>query len=493
MAKKSVAKNYLYNLVYQVLIVVLPLITAPYISRVLGPTNIGIYTYTYNIVSYFMLFGSLGVALYGKREIAYLQNNEKERNKMFWEIVFFKFLTVAIATVAYVGFFLIFGKSYNIYYTILLLELLGAAADISWYFQGLEEFKKTVTRNIIVRLAAVTCIFVFIKNENDLIKYTLIYSLGNFLGNACLWVYVPKYLKGYKIKDLDINIYKHFVPLIMLFIPQITEKIYNMMDTTMLGKMIKDKSEVGFYEQAQKIIRILNTVVASLGIVMVPRMATLFAEGGKEKVVETLKKSFRYVFFISMPIIFGVLVVVDQFIPVYYGPGYEKTILLIKILTPIIFLMGIENVVGAQYLIPTKQQKKYTIAVLVGLISNIILNFFLILKWQAIGASIATVVSQIIVDVIQLYYVRKEMNLWEMFRPLFKYLIFGLMMYGMCILVRYLSVTYIHMASTMKFDLVCVALQVVAGCITYFVLLLLNKDSLFMYGINRITSRFKKA
>ena len=144
MAKKSVAKNYMYNLVYQVLIVILPIITAPYLSRVLGATKIGIYTYTYNIVSYFMLFGSLGVALYGKREIAYVQDDKKKRTQLFWEILVVKFITVTIATAVYVLVFIVLGKEYNIFYTILLFELLSTAVDITWFFQGLEDFKKTL-------------------------------------------------------------------------------------------------------------------------------------------------------------------------------------------------------------------------------------------------------------------------------------------------------------------------------------------------------------
>ena len=490
MAKKSVAKNYMYNLVYQVLIVILPIITAPYLSRVLGATKIGIYTYTYNIVSYFMLFGSLGVALYGKREIAYVQDDKKKRTQLFWEILVVKFITVTIATAIYVLVFIVLGKEYNIFYTILLFELLSTAVDITWFFQGLEDFKKTVTRNVIVRLVAVTCIFVFVKKPEDILKYTLIYSLGNFLGNLSLWVYVPKFIKGEKVSSLDLK--RHIVPLLVLFLPQITDKIYNMMDTTMLGTMIKDKSEVGYYEQAQKIIRILNTVVASLGIVMVPRMSNLFVSGGKDAVQDVLKKSFRYVFFISIPIVFGLLVVVDDFIPIFYGPSYERTILIIKMLSLVIFLMGIENVIGSQYLIPTKQQKKYTISVLVGLITNIILNYFLIKNFLALGAAIATVLSQVIVDAIQLASVKNEMSLKEMFKPVIKYLIFGLVMYLICIGVKYLSHRFIILSKEIYTDIATVVLQIIIGAISYILLLIGTKDELVTPVINKVLNKINK-
>ena len=498
MARKSVAKNYIYNLCYQILIVVLPIITTPYISRVLGAENIGIYSYTYSIVSYFILFGSLGVALYEKREIAYLQENVKERTKVFWEILFFRLITIFIATIAYIIFFMNFQLEYKVFYAIMILEVLAAGLDISWFLQGLEEFKKTVTRNIIVRLLSVTAIFIFVKTEQDLVTYTLIYSLGNFLGNVMLWGYLPKFLKGAKVDFKTLNIVKHIAPIMMLFIPQITEKIYNMLDKTMIGYLVEDKSEVGFYEQAQKTIRILNTVVASLGIVMVPRMATIFESEGKEKVQETLKKSFRFVFFIAVPLTLGIISVVSSFVPMFYGPGYDKVKILIVVMSPAILLMGIENVIGTQYLIPTKQQNKYTKSVTCGLVVNFVLNYFLIMKWQAIGASIATILSQLVVDSIQLASVRKEMNLKEMFKPLFKYLLVGILMFVCCNIIGYVIDEYvfikeyfIEMSEYIRYS-IKLLVQVVVGAAVYFTLLIMSKDELIMPVLARVKKRFVK-
>ena len=193
MAKKSITKNYIYNMVYQVLILVLPLVTTPYLSRVLGAEGIGIYSYTYAIVTYFILFGSLGVAMYGQREIAYAQENVEERKRVFIEIVLFRFVTIFVSSIIYY-FFFIRGEAYQIYYQILLLELIAAAFDISWFFQGMEEFKRTVTRNVLVRVCSVSAVFLFVKNKEDLALFTLIYSIGDLLGNLSLWLYLPKYI-----------------------------------------------------------------------------------------------------------------------------------------------------------------------------------------------------------------------------------------------------------------------------------------------------------
>ena len=357
MAKKSITRNYIYNMIYQVLILVLPLVTTPYLSRVLGAEGIGIYGYTYAVVTYFILFGSLGVAMYGQREIAYAQENIEARKKTFIEIVLFRFITIAIATVFYY-FFFIKGAEYQIYYQILLLELIAAAFDISWFFQGMEEFKRTVTRNVLVRICSVSLVFIIVKTKEDLAKFTLIYSLADLIGNLSLWLYVPKYVKGVKVKN--INAFRHLPQIILLFIPQIANQIYKILDTTMIGALVADKTETGYYEQGQKVIRLLLTVVTSLGVVMVPRMASTFMSGDNEKIKDYLKMSFRFVFFLAFPIMFGITSIAESFVPVFFGEGYDKVVILISIISPILLLMGMANVLGTQYLLPTKRQKEYT-------------------------------------------------------------------------------------------------------------------------------------
>ncbi len=181
METKSIKKNYLYNLLYQILILILPIITTPYISRTLGSENIGIYSFTISIVTYFMLFGSLGVSLYGQREIAYIRENKVEQKKTFLEIVIFRFITMAIAIFIY---YLIFVRDnvYKQYYGILIIYLLAASFDISWFFQGLEEFKKTITRNIIVRTISIICIFIFVKSRKRFRKLSINLFINRFFG-----------------------------------------------------------------------------------------------------------------------------------------------------------------------------------------------------------------------------------------------------------------------------------------------------------------------
>ena len=202
--KKSIKKNYIYNLMYQILLVILPLITTPYISRILGSENIGIYSFTSSIVAYFILFGSLGVALYGQREIAFFQENKIKRSEIFWQVNIIKWFAMIISIAAYIFTFCLSGE-YTIYYQILILELIANMLDISWYYQGLEDFKTTVIRNMIVKALCIACIFLFVRTPNDLPLCFIIYSVSNIFGNLTLWIKLPRLLDKPKIKVKELK------------------------------------------------------------------------------------------------------------------------------------------------------------------------------------------------------------------------------------------------------------------------------------------------
>ena len=483
MSNKSITKNYIYNMVYQVLTLVLPLVTTPYLSRVLGAEGIGIYGYTYSVVTYFVLFGSLGVALYGQREIAYAGENREKRKKIFIEVNIFRFITIAIATLIYYFLFMK-NNSYQVYYRILLFELWAAAFDISWFFQGMEEFKKTVIRNVLVRICSVALVFLLVKTREDLTKFVLIYSLADFIGNLSLWLYLPKYTKGVKVENIEV--WKHVIPILLLFVPQIANQIYKILDTTMIGKLVVDKTETGYYEQSQKVIRLLLTIVTSLGVVMVPRMASTFASGDKEKVNEYMKMSFKFVFFLSFPLMFGIISVTKAFVPIFFGNGYEKVVVLINIMSPILVLMGIANVVGTQYLLPTKRQKEYTISVTIGVIVNFFLNYFLIKKYASIGAAIATVLSQLVVDVIQLQYIKVEIDIKGLLVLAKKYLLSSIVMFLLC----YITGKF---AERLNFGhMVEIVSQVLVGVLVYFAMLIGLKDEYVYKFINTLKNKVLK-
>lgn len=473
---KSIKKNYIYNLIYQILILIVPLITTPYLSRVLGAEAIGIYSYTLSITTYFILFGSLGVAMYGQREIAYVQDDTEKRSKVFFEILIMRFITLGISMIIFYFTFAMKGQ-YSVYYKILMLEILSNALDISWFFQGIEEFKKTVVRNTIVKIISVVCIFLFVKTKEDLYKYFIIYVLSVFLGNISLWLYLPKYIKRTQIKKLEI--FKHLKPTIALFIPQVAVQIYTVLDKTMIGAMVEDKSEVGFYEQAQKIVKLLLTIATSLGTVMIPRMANTFAKGDNQKIMEYLKKSFQFVLMLAFPLMLGMISISGKFVPIFYGAGYDKVVILIAMIMPIVLAIGLSNVIGMQYLLPTKKQKEYTTSVVVGAIVNFICNMILIRIYKSIGASIATVIAEFVVTGVQFYMVRKEIKVRDIIKISKKYLFSAVIMF------------FVSMGIGMiiKNNMMSIILQIGVSGVVYFAVLALVKDELILEEINIIKNK----
>lgn len=479
MQKKSVTKNYMYNLIYQVLVLILPLVTTPYISRVLGAENIGIYSYTTSISAYFILFGSLGVALYGQREIAYKQGNKKDYSKTFWEIVIFRAITIFISIIIFYLTFARGDNEYSIYYKILILEIIGNCIDITWFFQGLEDFKKAVIRNLIVKIVSIVCTFTFVKSSGDLWIYFMIYVSSILIGNGSLWLSIPKYIE--KVNRSELKIARHLRPTIMLFIPQIAIQVYTVLDRTMIGAIITDKSEVGYYDQSQKIIKMLLAVITSLGTVMLTRISNNLANGEKEKVKAYMKKSFRVVFMLSFPMIFGIFAVSGVFVPLFFGQGYERVIILMNVISPILLLIGLSNVTGTQYLLPTKRQREFSISVICGAIINFIMNISLIWNYGAVGASIGTVIAEFTVTAIQVYFVRLDFNFKEILKSSKNYLISAIIMFILClVLVKALPVSVISLL-----------IEVVSGVAIYGIMLIVLKDEFVLDILKRIKNKLR--
>ena len=483
MAKENnVKKNYIYNLIYQIVVMILPLITTPYLSRVIGAEGIGIYSYTISIVTYFILFGSLGTAMYAQREIAYVQDDKLKRSKIFWET--FLLRTVSL-TISIILFYLTFASKgqYSIYYRILLLEIFANIFDISAFFQGMEEFKKVIKRNLIIKIVSIISIFIFIKTEKDIGKYLLIYSLSTLIGNISLWFYLPNYVDKVKVKSLDIK--RHIKPTVVLFIPQIATQIYTVLDKTMIGSMVMDKAEVGYYEQSQKLVKLILTIVTSLGTVMLPRIANKFASGKKEEIKENIVTSFNFVYFLSIPMCLGMVSIAKDLVPLFLGDGFEKSIYIIYVICPIIVLIGLSNVIGIQYLLPTKRQKQYTLSVIMGAITNLVFNAIFILNFKSIGAAIATTIAETVVTAVQMYFIKNEFDTKEILKMSLKYIISGLIMF---ITIFLLNKTIFDNLSTMP----RMTLDITIGIIVYLLGLFLLKDEFLIKNINRIKLRGSK-
>lgn len=479
MQSKQIIKNYIYNSFYQCLVLLAPLITTPYVSRILGATGIGIYSYTQSIATYFVLLGSVGSTLYGQREIAYVQSDLERRTQIFCQITLFRFMTALVCTFVYFCAFCTDGK-YIAVYRILTLEVLATAFDVSWFFMGLEKFRLTVMRNAAVKLIGIILVFLLVKSSDDILIYTLCLTLPIFIGNISLWVSLPKYLVKTHVNWK--GVVKHIRPMLVLFIPQLAVEVYVVLDKTMLGVLSSNIDEVGYYTQASKIVKVILMLVTSLGTVMLPAMSAAFAVGKMNEIVKSIQKAFQFVFLIGFALLFGLCGVAKNFVPFFFGQGYDEVTRLIVIISPILILIAISNVIGKQYLLPTKQERAYTISVVSGAIVNFVLNWLLILRLNAIGASVATVFAELTVTLVQIICVRNQVNLKACFLPGVKYCICGAIM---CAVIYTLG-------EILNGNVGTLVLQAFAGIAVYCGALIVTKDTLLKEGIDLLCKRIWK-
>lgn len=477
----SIVKNYIYNVVYQVFILIVPLITIPYVSRVLGSHGVGVNAYTNSIIQYFILFGTIGVALYGNRSIAYVRDNKEKLSQTFWSIFFLKLTTTSIAYLCFLVF-LLFVHRFHFIFLIQSIYIISAAFDVTWLYMGLEDFKKTVLRNLIVKVIGTICIFVFIQTKNDLWEYVLILSLSELFGQMTMWFYIPKTVDKIKIKWHAIK--AHFLPALVLFLPQVSIQIYAVLNKSMLGKL-SNPSEVGFFDNADKIVKVILALVTAMGVVMLPRISNTFAKGDTAKVREYLFQSLDFASYLSIPLMFGMAAIARNFTAWYFPPEFSKTGLLIAIISPIIVFIAWSNVLGIQFLMPVGKMREFTISVTIGAIINFIVNLILIHAYQSVGTAISTVIAEFTVTFVQFCFTVKDINLKELGKSLWKYVFSGLIMY----------IAVLFVEKLFRFGILLTIMQVTIGVIVYFAILFvlhseLNKK-VFIKGLHllRVTRR----
>ena len=450
----SIRKNFLYNAAYQLLLIVLPLITTPYISRVLGADRIGVYTYTYTIANYFMLAAMLGVKNYGNRSIAAVRDDPARLGQVFWEIYGLQFLCSALALGAYLVFIFTFEAEHQLIFLIQGIYVFSGMMDISWLFFGLEKFKLTVLRNVAVKLLSLACIFLLVRSADDLWIYTLIMALGLFLSQSYLWRYVRRFVPRHRpgLKAM----LSHLGPELVLFIPVIAVSLYKMMDKIMLGQM-SDFAQVGFYESAEKIINIPMGVITALGTVMLPRMANLAAKSQTAESRRYIRNSMLFAMFMAGGMTFGIAGVAEDFVPLFLGDEFLPSIRLLQVLTPTILFIAWANVIRTQYLIPNHRDRSYIISVLLGAVVNLTINALLIPRMAAMGAVIGTVCAEAAVCICQTVMVRKDLEIRRYLADTLPFLALGLAMYGLLQVIRPL----------LPGGIVTVGVQIALGGIVY--------------------------
>ena len=460
----KLVKNYIYNLSYQIFVIIVPLITMPYLARVLRADNIGIYSYVTSCASIINTVGLLGLYNYGNRQIAYTRDNKKTLNNTFNELMSIRIILCIIATVLYIVWALL--SEYTIYFIIYYPWLLTGFVDISWFFAGIEDMGPMVLKNFLIKVLNIISIFIFVKKEEDLGIYFALVAIITLLANLSMYLQLRN-----KHLQFRFTLHKsrnHIISAILLFLPQLASLFYLQVDKVMLKYFSDTTSQVAFYDQAEKIVNIPFSVVSALSIVMMPRIANEFKKGNMDSINEYIFKSARFAMMISIPIFFGLDAIADKFIPWYLGDEYLPVIQVIWIISPIIITNTLVNISGTQYLTAINQTKILTISNVIAAMINFIVNLLLIPSWGFYGAAIATVFSSIFCVAIQFFWMNKTIKIRLLMLKMWKYWISAFFMF---IIIRLLIAP--KTASPIN-----TFMTIFIGASIYFITLLILKDEL---------------
>lgn len=458
--------NYIYNFMYQIVVLLVPLILSPFLARNLGADNLGIYSYVYSTCSVISTVSLIGTYNYGARQIAYVRDNPTEQRNVYWEIFWLRFIFGILGILVY--FTVGFKSEYSLYFILFSGWLVAGVFDPSWMFVGIENMRPTVMKNLAVKIITVLLIFITISSKNDLWKYSLIMGTTMLISTVVLLFQAAPYV-GHPLFRLN-NFKKHLLGSLNLFLPQVATLFYLQVDKIMIKLLHNDINQVSFYDQSEKIVTIPLTFITVLSTVMMPRIANEFANKNYERIKDLILSVGKLSLLLACPMMVGIFCIADNFIPWYLGVEFVPTALAIKIICPIIISNAMAGLSGNQYFTATNQINVLMKAYVSAAVANVIVNALLIPKYGFVGAAVATVISSYISVGVQYYYLNKQINVVVFLRDFARYLLFSLMM-GVAI----------HFFNRVVPDGVLETfLDIVFGGVVYLLLLCITKDSMLL-------------
>nr|WP_297771110.1 flippase [uncultured Butyrivibrio sp.] len=456
----NVKKNYLFSVSYQILKIIVPIITTPYLSRILGAEMVGIYSYTNSIVQYFILISMLGILDYGNRTIASLKS-KKERGQVFGEIYFIQFCSSSIALACYFLYILLFNPPYKRIAIIQGISLVASMVDINWFFFGIEKFKLTVTRNMFIKIASLVLIYVCVKSKNDLWKYVSIMVFSTFISNIILWLFIRREIFFEQVSFK--KAIRHLKPCLILMLPLLSRSIFVYLDKTMLGIMA-GMTETGYYEYSEKIVLAATSILTPLGTVMLPRISNLLSKGDEQTAQRYTSLSMDFVVACGAAFTAGIMSISDTFVYYFLGSEFRYCGIILKVMSITILLVGWTNVIRTQYVLPYKKDKLYMLAVFFGAIVDFIINYALIPTMGALGAAIGWVAAEIVITLTQTVYSARKLPIQTYIKKDAGFILSAIIMYMILHIIRY---------SIEGNGLILLLIEIIFGAILYLSLALL--------------------
>ena len=486
---KSLKINAIFNALYSILSLLVPFITSPYISRVLGPENLGVQSYYSSIVNYFVLFASFGFATFGIQFISTAQTDKAERSKRFFSIMIaksgFGFITVAIYLCTIFPIFRSDSQALLLFGTF-SLNIFAAAIDPVFYFQGKENFVSVSIRNMIVRIISVILIFTLVRSENDLPAYVAINCGSQFISAAILYFGLIRgeisFIKPNK-SDLLLVIKKSFG----YFVPTVAVTLFTSLNATLLGLFGYKGDESGYYSQAVNIIQILSTLVGSLTTIVLARFSYLLQTGNKEEIELEKEKIFHAFWVFSLPVCFGLIAIAGNFVPDFFGQDFQKSTYLVYIMAPVIVLSALNGLYGDMYYRPADKVWTQTMCIFISSFGNIVICCCTIPFVKSYGAAIGKLSAEIIQIPLLLYFSRGHMNPKIIYIHMIKPLISSLLMFvGI-----FLYCTYMPFGDSTLLSWVETFTAIFLGIIIYGISEIILKDSFVIQTLRQSISKIK--
>lgn len=475
---KKLIKNYIYNILYQMVKIILPFILVPYTYEHITPKVLGTYNFAGSIMQWFILFGILGINTYGNREIAKVRDDKDKLNKTFFEIFFMQISNMLIAMAAYYLYINLTVHDNKLIFLITGITMFASMLDVTWFFYGVEDFKKVSIRNVIVKILGVSLIMLICKNPEDIYKYIIINIASELIGQGIMFFELGKYIKIQKI-SLKEAYHNHFKATFALFVPTIAISIYTMLDQTMIGYLYSDE-HVSYYLSSMNIVKMFLYFITSIGAVVLPRVTNSFYndENWKNNTTQLLNNTMRIAMLLALPMCFGMMMISKNFIS-WYLPDTPIISDLIIFACPIIIFISMSNVTGIQYMVPTGMYDKYSKSVIAGATINLIINLLLIPKYGAYGAVVGSLIAEFTVTLVQYLMIRNETKFNLKNRSYLIYIIGTILMsLGVFALTKLLSVSMLN-----------TFIEVFVGIAIYGLVLLICKEEILFNLLNKIRSR----
>lgn len=426
MKKQNLLNNFIFQFLYQIVILVVPLILTPYLTRTLGSEALGVYSYVNSIAYYFVIFAMLGISKYGQRVISTFVDNEKELRKAFWSLLVLHLLiSSAILVIYYLFLFYSNPKHINIYY-IEGLYVASALFDITWFFYGIENFKSVVIKNILIRIFESISILLFVRTSSDISLYTFITASSILAGQAVMIPQAVKIAKPIPFTIRDIK--QHIKPLLVFFVAVLAASLYTVFDKTLLG-MMSSIDNVAYYEYSNKIINIPKTIISVIGTVMFPRACKLAGNKNNTQQKIYISYSLTLTSFIAMASMFGLVSLAHQFAIYYFGIEFAICGNIMIILSPIIYIIGIGEILRTQYMIPNNMDKEYVLSLIMNAIINLVISVCLIPLIGVYGAVLGTIAAEMTGLIYQLWLSKNFISIKTVLKSTIPFVIIGTIMF----------------------------------------------------------------